>query len=84
MKDAIGILDSGVGAVSLLRHAVRVLPNENFICFGDNRNAPYGPRPFDEIRALAADSVDGLMRQGVKALVLACNTITAAYAETLR
>ena len=84
MKDAIGILDSGVGAVSLLRHAVQVLPNENFICFGDNRNAPYGPRPFDEIRALAAEAVDGLMRQGIKALVLACNTITAAYAETLR
>ena len=84
MKDAIGILDSGVGAVSLLRHAARILPNENFICFGDNLNAPYGPRPFDEIRELAAAAVDGLLQQGVKALVLACNTITAAYAETLR
>ena len=46
MKDAIGILDSGVGGVSLLRHAVRVLPNENFIYYGDNKNVPYGPRPF--------------------------------------
>ena len=84
MKDAIGILDSGVGGVSLLRHAVRVLPNENFIYFGDNRNAPYGPRPFDEIRELAAVAVDKLLAQDVKALVLACNTVTAAYAETLR
>ena len=84
MKDAIGILDSGVGGVSLLRHAVRILPNENFICYGDNLNAPYGPRPFDEIRDLASAAVDGLLAQGVKALVLACNTITAAYAETLR
>ena len=84
MKDAIGILDSGVGGVSLLRHAARILPNENFICYGDNRNAPYGPRPFDEIRELAASAVDGLLAQNVKALVLACNTITAAYAETLR
>ena len=84
MKDAIGILDSGVGGVSLLRHAVRVLPNENFIYYGDNRNVPYGPRPFEEIRELAAAAVDALLEQEVKALVLACNTITAAYATTLR
>ena len=84
MKDAIGILDSGVGCISLLRHAARILPNENFICYGDNKNAPYGPRPFEEIRELAAAAVDELLRQDVKALVLACNTITAAYAETLR
>ena len=84
MNDAIGILDSGVGGVSLLRHAVQVLPNENFICYGDNLNAPYGSRPFAEIRELAAAAVDELLRQDVKALVLACNTITAAYAETLR
>ena len=84
MKDAIGILDSGVGGVSLLRHAVRVLPNENFIYYGDNRNVPYGPRPFEEIRELAAAAVDELLRQDIKALVLACNTITAAYANTLR
>ena len=84
MKDAIGSLDSGVGGVSLLRHAVRILPNENFIYYGDNRNVPYGPRPFEEIRELAAAAVDALLQQEIKALVLACNTITAAYAETLR
>ena len=84
MKDAIGILDSGVGGVSLLRHAVRVLPNENFIYYGDNKHVPYGPRPFEEIRELAAAAVDALMAQNIKALALACNTITAAYAETLR
>ena len=84
MKDAIGILDSGVGGVSLLRHAVRVLPNENFIYYGDNKNVPYGPRPLEEIRVLAATAVDALLQQNIKALVLACNTITAAYAETLR
>ncbi len=84
MQDAIGILDSGVGGVSLLRRAVHWLPNENFIFYGDNRNAPYGPRPFEEIRELSAAAVDALLQQGVKALALGCNTITAAYAEQLR
>ena len=84
MKDVIGILDSGVGGISLLRRAVRLLPNENFLYYGDNQNAPYGPRPFDEICELAEVAVNGLLAQNVKALVLACNTITAAYAARLR
>ena len=44
MKDLIGIMDSGVGGVSVLCTARRMLPHENFIYFGDNKNAPYGPR----------------------------------------
>lgn len=84
MQDRIGVLDSGVGGVSVLRKAVALLPNENFIFYGDNANAPYGPRSHDEIRTLSAKAVDQLMNHGVKALVLACNTITAAYAATLR
>ena len=43
MRDVIGILDSGVGGISVLRTAVQLLPNENFIYYGDNKNAPYGP-----------------------------------------
>lgn len=84
MRDAIGILDSGVGGISLLKSAVRHLPNENFIFYGDNKNAPYGPRSFEEIRVLSAAAVDHLLNQGVKALALGCNTITAAYADKLR
>lgn len=84
MKDCIGILDSGVGGISVLRKAVELLPNENFIYFGDNKNAPYGPKPLEEIRALSAQAVDHLLWQDVKALVLACNTITAAYAADIR
>lgn len=84
MKDCIGILDSGVGGISVLRKAVELLPNENFIYFGDNKNAPYGPKPLEEIRALSARAIDRLLRQEVKALVLACNTITAAYAADIR
>jgi len=84
MKDIIGILDSGVGGISVLRKAVDMLPNENFLYFGDNINAPYGPRPLEEIRSLSAKVIDYLLEQDVKAIVIACNTITAAYAATVR
>ena len=84
MKDVIGILDSGVGGISVLHEAVRLLPNENFIYYGDNKNAPYGPKPLEEIRRLSAQAIDRLLRQDVKALVIACNTITSAYASILR
>ena len=84
MKDIIGILDSGVGGISVLRRAVQLLPNENFLFYGDNANAPYGPRSLDEIRRLSRLATDHLLERDVKALVIACNTITSAYAETLR
>ena len=84
MKDIIGILDSGVGGISVLRRAVQLLPNENFLFYGDNANAPYGPRSLDEIRLLSRQATDYLLSRDIKALVIACNTITSAYAETLR
>lgn len=84
MKDLIGILDSGVGGVSVLQKAAELLPNENFIYFGDNANAPYGPRSADEIRMLSAKAVQHVLDHDVKAIVLACNTMTAAYAAELR
>ena len=84
MKDLIGILDSGVGGVSVLQKAAELLPNENFIYFGDNANAPYGPRGLEEIKALSAKAIEHVMDHGVKAIVLACNTMTAAYAADIR
>lgn len=84
MVDCIGILDSGVGGISVLQKAVELLPGENFLYYGDNANAPYGPRPLEEICALSAAAVDVLLDRGVKALVIACNTITSAYAGILR
>ena len=61
MKDIIGILDSGVGGISVLRRAVQLLPNENFLFYGDNANAPYGPRPLEEIRTLSRQATDYLL-----------------------
>lgn len=84
MKDLIGFFDSGVGGISVLHEARRLLPNENFYYYGDNANAPYGPRPLDEIRSLSAQVVNELFDRGVKALVIACNTATSAYADILR
>jgi len=84
MRDAIGIMDSGVGGISVLRKAVELLPHENFIYFGDNANAPYGPKPLEEIHSLCAAAIRRLLDMDVKALVIACNTATSVYAETLR
>ena len=84
MKDLIGFFDSGVGGISVLSTARRLMPNENFIYFGDNANAPYGPRPLEDIRKLSKASVDRLIARDIKALVIACNTATSAYADILR
>ena len=84
MNDRIGFFDSGVGGVSVLHTARRILPNEHFLYYGDNGHAPYGPKPLEEIRRLSAESVGVLLDRGVKAVVIACNTATSAYAEILR
>ena len=79
----VGIFDSGVGGLSVLREAVKVLPHENFIYFGDSANAPYGTKTREEVMDLTHKSIKFLMEKGVKAIVIACNTATAA-AEDLR
>lgn len=80
----IGIFDSGMGGVSLLRDALELLPKENFIFYGDNKNAPYGDRTPEEILNLTSGAADFLLHRGVKALVLACNTATSAAINILR
>ena len=84
MNDLIGFFDSGVGGISVLREARRQLPAEHFLFYGDNLNAPYGPRPLEEIQALCAAGMGYLLARGVKALVIACNTATSAYAHIIR
>ena len=80
----IGIFDSGVGGVSVLRDALTLLPHERFLFYGDNGNAPYGEKSPEEIRACVRRVVDELLQRDVKALVIACNTATAAAAKELR
>ncbi len=80
----VGFFDSGVGGLCVLMEARRLLPREHFVFYGDNRNAPYGPRPLEEIRNLTRAGVDFLLEKGIKALVIACNTATSASAAILR
>ena len=80
----IGVFDSGMGGISVLKELYEVMPNENYIYFGDSVNAPYGTRPLEEFRHLTIASVKKLLDQGAKGIVVACNTATAAAVRHLR
>lgn len=80
----IGFFDSGLGGISVLKHAKQIMPNENYIYFGDSANAPYGTKSNEQVFALVNNAVDSLLAQNVKALVLACNTATSVTVEYLR
>ena len=80
----IGVFDSGVGGISVLRELTSLMPNENYIYFGDSLNAPYGTRPLDEVRELTFHTAGHLIGIGCKCLVIACNTATTAAVRALR
>lgn len=82
--DYIAVFDSGVGGVSVLRDLLRLMPQERYLYFGDSANAPYGTRPTSEVRRLTLAAAKRLMVRGCKALVVACNTATAAAITELR
>lgn len=80
----IGVFDSGVGGISVLRELYKIMPEEDYIYFGDSMNAPYGTKPVEEIRRLTIANVKTLLGQGAKGIVVACNTATAAAVRMLR
>ena len=80
----IGVFDSGVGGLSLLCELRRLLPNEDFIYYGDRANAPYGAKTHEEILEISKGIVNSLLSRGAKAIVVACNTATAVAIEPLR
>ena len=80
----VGVFDSGAGGISVLREIRRQMPHENLVFFGDDANAPYGTRPQEQIRTLSDNAVRVLLSHRCKAVVIACNTATAAAAEKLR
>ncbi|HEX3266228.1 MAG TPA: glutamate racemase [Candidatus Limnocylindrales bacterium] len=80
----IGVFDSGVGGLTVLREILRRSPDESTIYFGDNARAPYGTRPDDEVRDFSTESIDVLVERDVKAVVVACNTSTAIALGDLR
>ena len=85
MNDApIGIFDSGVGGLTVARAIIDQLPNESIIYVGDTANSPYGPKSLSEVRTLALKVMDRLVDEGVKLLVIACNSASAAVLRDAR
>ncbi|MGZ8269627.1 MAG: glutamate racemase [Methylophilus sp.] len=85
LNDApIGVMDSGVGGISVLKHIHAALPHENLIYFADSKYAPYGNKTSAQIERRVFSCAKFLLTRGAKALVIACNTATAAAAQSLR
>jgi glutamate racemase len=85
MNDApIGIFDSGVGGLTVARAVLDQLPHEPVLYVGDTARGPYGPRPIAEVRAFALDVMDQLVGEGVKLLVIACNSASSAVLRDAR
>ena len=75
---AIGVLDSGVGGLTVVQEIQRQLPHEAIVYFGDTARMPYGPRPYEEVRRFALEIIGFLLAQEIKLVVVACNSATAA------
>ena len=84
MNNAIGVFDSGVGGLTVAREIMRQLPNETIYYFGDVKNCPYGDKTKEEIIKNTDRAVKFLIDKGVKLVVLACNTATAAALDYLQ
>jgi glutamate racemase len=80
----IGVFDSGMGGLTVLHECLVTLPHEDFVYLGDGARLPYGPRPLEEIRRFAGEIAGYLEREGVKVIVAACNSATAAALPDLQ
>jgi len=83
-ESPIGVFDSGLGGLSTLKTLRALMPNEDFVFYGDHANAPYGSKPVEEVRTLSFACAGYLLCKCVKAIVIACNTATAAAVKPLR
>ncbi|VBB07055.1 asp/glu racemase [Lucifera butyrica] len=86
MKDTMGIgfFDSGVGGITVLHKALKLLPGEDYIYYADTFHVPYGEKPLAEVRKYIFEAVEFIAQQQVKALVIACNAATSAAVRDLR
>lgn len=80
----IGFFDSGIGGITVLYDTLKMLPNEDYIYYADTLNVPYGPKPKDEVKRYIFNAIEFIVGQGVKAIVIACNTATSVAIEELR
>src|SRR5919205_1306807 len=84
VQSPIGVFDSGIGGLTVVRELIHQLPNESIIYFGDTARVPYGPKSPDTVLRYSREIVSYLKEEGVKALVVACNTATAHALPALR
>jgi glutamate racemase len=84
LKQAIGVIDSGVGGLTVAKEVMRQLPNEKIIYLGDTARCPYGPRTTGEVRRFTWELTNFLLKKHIKMLVIACNTATAAALDEIR
>ncbi|WP_409297343.1 glutamate racemase [Peribacillus sp. SCS-26] len=84
MKQAIGVIDSGLGGLTVAREVMRQLPHENIIYLGDTARCPYGPRPMEEVKLFTWQMTRFLLKRNIKMLIIACNTATAAVLDEIR
>lgn len=84
MRHPIGVIDSGVGGLTVAKEIMRQLPNEQIIYVGDTARCPYGPRPAEEVRTFTWQMTNFLLEKDIKMLVIACNTATAVVLDEIR
>ncbi|WP_291526462.1 glutamate racemase [Bifidobacterium sp. UBA744] len=80
----VGVFDSGLGGISVVRQLVRDMPHEHVLYYGDSAHAPYGTKPPEQVKELSFAIARRFADQGVKAMVIACNTATSAAVNSLR
>jgi glutamate racemase len=80
----IGIFDSGIGGISVLYEAIKLLPKEDYIYYADTLNVPYGVKPKNVVKGYILEAIKFMMQHEVKAIVIACNTATSIAIEELR
>lgn len=84
MDRPIGVIDSGLGGLTVVKEIMRQLPKEKMIYIGDNLRCPYGSRSSEEVREFTWQMIDRLMNEGIKMLVIACNTAAAVVLEEVK
>ncbi|MFV0499215.1 MAG: glutamate racemase [Bacilli bacterium] len=81
----IGVFDSGIGGITVLEELYKLLPNENYLYFGDNANAPYGDKSNEDLRVLTYKIINYIIKRDVQMIVIACNTVTSfLYKELVK
>ena len=83
-NNPIGVFDSGIGGLTVLKKIIEILPNEKYIYYADTDNVPYGTKPKEEVKEYIYNAVKFLISKNVKAIVVACNTATSIAVKELR